>query len=99
MMSTRTRWQLMAGMEASDDVATEWAYLSGSLKEGLGDLWPIGEAVHKDVNFAKVLLDIPGYIRHGEARSPAAAYLLLLLTCRHMAHICSLQGDTLATHR
>ena len=58
----------MAGMEASDDVTTEWAYLSGSLKEGLGDLWPIGEAVHKDVNFAKVLLDIPGYIRHGEAQ-------------------------------
>ena len=59
--------------------------------------WPIGEAVHKEVNLAKVLLDIPGYIRHGKAQITCCCIpLVVLLTCRHMAHLCSPQGDTLA---
>ena len=52
----------MAEIVASDVMITEWANLSGCLQEGLGDLWPIGEAVHEDVNLAKVLLNIPGNI-------------------------------------
>ena len=51
------------GCKGNFDVATaKLANLSGCLQEGLGDLWPIGEAVHEDVNLAKVLLNIPGNI-------------------------------------